>query len=115
MEKLTNIVKEILSHNINISLNYDKEIDELIYEVDGFYKSGTVKLKIVEGEIIAKSRYDQNDVIEDLEDLIRLNYRWWKNSCDRYDGWKNPDFRWIQLLKTYGLIEEVTNTTISYK
>jgi maltose-binding protein MalE len=78
MEKLINIVKELLRHNIDIWIDYDKETDEIIYVVNGFYKSGTVKLKITEGEIIAESRYDQIDVIEDLEDFVKLNYRWGK-------------------------------------
>jgi hypothetical protein len=115
MEKMLDILKEISKYIINIEMQYDENYDRCEYLIDGFYKSGTVRLYKHENTILVESRYQQIDEIEDIEDLVRLNYRWWINSRDRYDGWKNPDSRWIPLLEKYNLIQREVNMVVTYK
>lgn len=115
MEKIILTLKEILKHNIPVSIEYDYLLDRFEYIIEGFYKSGSIRIYEDCDYMLATSRYNQLDEIENIEDLVKLNYRWWKNSQDRYEGWKNPDFRWIPLLEKYGLIEKEENIVVTYK
>lgn len=63
--------------------------------LDGFYKSGTVKLEPKEdGTFIAHTRYNQTDDIGDFDDLVKLNYEWWQKSKDRSEHWLEPEADW---------------------
>jgi hypothetical protein len=87
-----------------------------IFELSGFYKSGTVKVNVDEGTIVA--RYDEeysicnNDLVQTLVDI---NYDWWQRSKDRSADWKNPDVMWLDLLQEYGLVTRSDRVITEYK
>jgi hypothetical protein len=81
--------------------------------VRGFYKSGEVYLYItLDGkEVRCISRYGTDEgVIHDLDDLARINARWWESSRDRWHGWEKPDEVWLPHLLRLGLVRVETRT-----
>ena len=76
-------------------MEYSKTSKQIEYIVDGFYKSGTIKLIENEDELTAVARYDEQSEIDSLYDLVSLNHEWWIRSKDRFDGWKEPDLSWL--------------------
>lgn len=74
------------------------------FEIDGFYKSGTIRVSKTPDGWRAYARYEQVTDIEDVEDLVALNYNWWQGYKLAYEGWSQPDSRWVGLLEEYGFI-----------
>jgi hypothetical protein len=107
---MNKIIEELLENNIPFSMETKNE-----YILNGFYKSGEVRLIETDGKLIAHARYNEQTAIEKLSDLVALNYDWWLNSRDRFDGWKSPESIWIPLLEKYGFIKSVTVTKTEYK
>lgn len=114
MMKIEQLIKEILSKGISVVgiTLYD---DEFCYEIDGFYKSGSVKLYVLDGDIKAMARYNEVTDITCFEDLVTLNYQWWDYSKDRYEGWATPHPAWEPYLLELGLITKEVETKITYK
>ncbi len=109
MEKF---IKELLSKGISVS-EVTLENGFFIYAISGFYKSGTAKLWLENDQIYAKTRYDTITEIDSFEDLLRLNFKWWEQSRDRFEGWKNPDSAWLPHLLSYDYV--VSKTNINYE
>ena len=112
---INNIIKELLKHKINVEIEINPINENLIYKINGFYKSGLIQLEEINGELIATARYNEKTDINELRDLVYLNYKWWNLSKERYDGWKNPDQNWISLLEEYNFITKKIETIITYK
>ena len=109
MEKF---IKELLSKGISVSEVTLKD-GYLIYAVSGFYKSGTAKLWMEDSQIYAETRYNTITEIGNFEDLVKLNFKWWEHSKDRFEGWKFPDSSWLPHLLSYDYV--VTKTNINYE
>ena len=93
---IPSFIQELLEYDIPVSLTKDSFI------VDGFYKSGNVEVHCQgENNWFAKARYNEITDVEDLQDLVALNYRWWQRSHYRSYSWSQPDSRWIKLLIEY--------------
>jgi hypothetical protein len=84
--------------------------------VDGFYKSGTVRLvpcwdgdKVMKWDVF--DRYTTNDAAQTITyfaDLVALNADWWRRSYNRMEkGW-SIDERWKKHLIAAGFAEEQT-------
>lgn len=86
---------------IDVKIQFNPRIERIEFVVDGFYKSGTCTLCEVDGKLIAHTRYDGIDVIETLEDLVKLNLSWHEYSQDRYAGWAAYDPSWNSLIEKY--------------
>ena len=88
---------------------------KLIYNISGFYKSDIVEFYENElGVLIAHSRYNQVDTIENFNDLLSLNIQWWQFSKDRNTNWGSPSYGWDKLLVDAGLVTEKIKTNITY-
>jgi hypothetical protein len=99
------IIKELLDRCIPITLKKEG------FEVEGFYKSNYMLLQPSDNDaFIAMDRYNETTDIDNFDDLVRLNYKWWFKSRDRFEGWKDPDQRWLEDMERLGLIEEVVIT-----
>lgn len=108
--KLHPIIQELLESGLNVLLSYDKDKNQHKYEVSGFYKSGTVILTIEsDTTLLATARYNEKTVINNLTDIVQLNYDWWLHSKERFSGWSHPDESWITLLTKQGLIKPIEN------
>ena len=105
-------VDEILRKGIGVKLEYNAIKERNEYIIDGFYKSGTIKLieRVGYGDnaFLAESRYDQIDFINTFNDLVYLNYEWWMDSRERYEGWADPDPQWLPHLIGANLIKVET-------
>lgn len=84
-------------------------VDANTFLVDGFYKSGTVRVNIVSNSF--EARYDEVTEVPEwsnlLEQLIWSNEEWQERSAYRHDAWKEMDERWVKVQEDY---EELKKT-----
>lgn len=92
------VVMSCIDHRIPITIEDGK------IKVHGFYKSDHVELVMEEGKLIAKSRYNENRVIETFQGLAEFNFYWWKISRTRSQAWRVPENYWINILRDFELI-----------
>lgn len=80
-----------------------KLLSDTEFTVDGFYKSGNVKVNIETNTITA--RYNEVTTVDAdsnlLETLIQLNKEWHWRSANRYDGWAELDRSWGYVIFDY--------------
>lgn len=108
---MNQIIKDLLKSGIKVTMEHNPESNSIEYIIDGFYKSGSVRLMECgdeEATMVAISRYEERTYIDSVQDIIQLNYDWWQRSKDRFDGWINPDPSWLPLLLKAGLVKEKT-------
>lgn len=112
------MIETLLTHPIVLELiekGFELRVRKSGVLVDGFYKSGSIELVLNnENELIAKSRYEQEDVIESFEDLVSLNYEWWQKSKNRNDHWLNPTKQWGELMVELGLVKMRVERVVHY-
>ena len=112
---MNQIIKDLLESGISVRMDFNKETKQVEYVVDGFYKSGEIKIIETEGKLTAHARYNEVTEIDSLDDIIELNYIWWDSSKDRFEGWKTPDARWLPLLLKKGWVTEEVNIVKTYR
>jgi len=112
---IMDIINELVSNGISVRLEYKIQTRESSFIVDGFYKSGEVNLVKQDGKVIAHARYDEKTEIDSLRDIVELNYNWWLKSKERFEGWKNPDPKWIPLLEKFNFITRKTETVTTWE
>lgn len=113
------MIKNMISNEIILEL-VEKEFPVAIrkdgFIIEGFYKSGTVRLEPKEdGTFTAHSRYDQEDTIESFDDLVYLNHEWWSYSKGRSEGWLKPDEKWAKEMVRLGLVKRKEETVVHYE
>ena len=85
MDKLIELIKDCLEHNVpitRVTLNDKKDFE---FELQGFSKSGTgILTKDDEGNVILKTRYNEIDRIEDFNDIAYVAKRWQEYHPDYY-------------------------------
>lgn len=113
---MNKIIEEILKKGIPIQISFNNEKNKIIYTIDGFYKSNSIDLEEIDGEydLIATARYGEQTNVSNFNDLVSLNYDWWMYSKDRYEGWKNPESRWLPFLIDMGLVKKTVETFVKY-
>lgn len=112
-EVLIEILKELLKRNIPIELSIYPGTSRFFFKVMGFYKSGSIKLELEDDLLIFTDRYNGRHAITNWEDMVILNFDWWQRSCQRFEGWKQPDKAFVEDFLRLGLIEKIT--TVEYK
>lgn len=104
------ILLELIEKGFEATLRQDGVV------LEGFYKSGTVRLEPKEdGTFVAHSRYNQTDDIESFDDLVYLNHDWWGQSKSRSEHWKNPEERWGKEMIRLGLVKRREETVVHYE
>lgn len=94
------LILELIDKGFGLSLQKDG------FVLEGFYKSGTVRLEPKEdGTFTAHSRYNQQDEISSIDDLVYLNRQWWRYSKDRFEGWKKPEEKWAKEMVRLGILK----------
>lgn len=93
-----------------LDLEIPVQLDKQGYRIEGFYKHGSVLLKKPYAETggalyLVEGRYGDLEEIFSWEDLVRLNFAEWQKFYDRFDGWSDPDPRWLPELLRIGLIK----------
>lgn len=100
-----NIITQLVKEGITVTLLVNEKSVEVDYELDGFYKSGSVVLQTQpegsEYPFLAVARYDEQTPIYDIHDVVELNLYWHNVSKDRFDGWHEYDPDWVGLIKKY--------------
>jgi hypothetical protein len=100
---IPSFIEELVEEGIPVTLQKGGS-----FHIEGFYKSSGVTVQLEDDGWVAVARYNEVTQIETLHDLAGLNYHWWQCSKDRYDGWAQPDPRWVPLLLQFGYIKEKT-------
>ena len=111
---MNELILDILDKGFILEVKKDKDMS-IVFIMKGFYKSGEITLREVNGDIYAISRYSQEDYIPDFESLVRLNHYWWLASKERHDSWKIPDIVWLPFYIEYGIVQITENTIYTYK
>jgi hypothetical protein len=113
MEKL---IEDIVKRGIPVKIFYDSTHDNIVYCIDGFYKSDTINLyKTSTGKWECAARYNEINIVESFDDLVHINYVWWIRSRDRYEGWQEPHGYWKQHLIDMKLVTVEPHTHFEYK
>lgn len=99
---INKIIEESIKIGIPIKCEYVPNRG-FVYEIDDFYKSGTISIEEEEGKLIATARYNEKTEINEPKDIVNLNYEWWNFSKDRFDGWRKPSETWKKLFDMHGL------------
>lgn len=111
------IIREILEKGLTLTIGYNKEEDRFEYTLGGFYKSDTITLIERAGyddvSLMAIARYKEHTIIHNFDELVMLNYSWWKSSQNRFDGWNAPNGDWLPFFLEKKLVE--VETKIIYK
>ena len=117
MNKLEKLIRELLEKGFYFSGVCLLKTGELAYELQGFYKSGDVKLFQKDGSIFALTRYDELTELseEPFHSLISLNYNWWQRSKNRWNGWENPEEKWLKYFLEQGLVKENIQIVKTYE
>ena len=100
------MISKIIEESIKIGIPIKCEFVPsrgFVYEVDGFYKSGTISIEEVDGKLIATARYNETTEINEPKDIVELNFEWWNFSKDKFDGWREPSENWKRLFDMYEL------------
>lgn len=113
---MNKIIEELIKNGIPVTCEYNSKTEQIEYVVNGFYKSGEIRLidDKNNGSLSSYGRYNEIRVIFELRDIVELNYDWWQYSKDRFDGWKNPDGKWIPLLEKFELITKKVETVTTW-
>ena len=110
------IIQEILEKGIKIQVEFNPKTGLNEYIIGGFYKSDTIKLieePDITDNLMAIARYDEKTLIYNFDDLVHLNNAWWLSGKDRFEGWLEPDPRWLPFLLEKGLVKK--ETKVIYK
>jgi hypothetical protein len=104
MRTIPEFIEQLLEAGIEVGLTREG------FTVDGFYKSGEVRIvpSTVEGSWICHQRYNKTDTVENLHDIVGINHHWWLHSKERSEFWEQPDLVWAPLLVKFGYIKEKT-------
>lgn len=107
---IPNFITDLVKNGISVELRYNEE-HSFFYYIEGFYKSGCINIILngQTGHFEAHARYNETTEIDNISDLVLLNYDWWLRSRDRFDGWAQPDDKWKNLLIKHGYIKKVVH------
>jgi hypothetical protein len=112
---MNKIIEEIIKKRFEVKINYDIINERLEYTLEGFYKSGDIKLYEEDGQLIALARYNEKTEINSFSDVVHLNYYWWNYSKDRDDFWNSPGYNWLPFLLEEGLVTKDIQVIEKYK
>jgi len=105
MKKLLDIIIECSKKGIPSHTGWDEENKSLCFDVDGFSKSGTATLFVKDKEVYSKTRYGQEDKIDNFDDLASIAWDWYIQYSDR-EVFKNPGC-WADVFIEKGWPKEV--------
>lgn len=73
--------------------------------MEGFYKNGAMKLEVLDNnQIVAEDRRGKKTTIKSFDDLVKLNYLWWKNSITK-SSYPIPGRPWADHFLEKGLVK----------
>ena len=110
---LPQLIEDLVLRNIPVIIKMEDGV--IGYYLEGFYKSGGVRLRRDPEGYVFTDRYTTK-LIEGIEDLSYEHLRWWDASKERYEGWQQPEELWIPLLLEFNcIVAEEVPAKIVYK
>jgi hypothetical protein len=115
-KQFEDLIRQLLENNVPVG-DLSLVDGRIACRLSGFYKSSGLSIYEDDGVIYALARYGEVDALGEnpFESLVRINYRWWQSSKDRYEGWKNPEACWLPHFLRMGLVKEVSKTEVTYE
>ena len=86
-----------------------KEPYGFYYQVNGFSKSGSVKLYEQDKKVLCEARYNEIYEITCFDDLVRVAFEWFENYRDR-DVFSEPSELWVEDFVRLGLVKKSQKT-----
>ena len=93
------IIEDVVDRGIKVYLTKNG------YEIEGFYKAGNIKIEIKNNVLHALDKKEKATVINSFDDLVRLNYDWWKRSRDKSTEFINPGKEWLDDFNRLNLVK----------
>lgn len=102
IELLPDLLQEM--HKKGIPFNVDGITGNIT--VDGFYKNGSMILKMDENySFEAVDKRNRTTPIRSIEDLVKLNFDWWRRSAGKTGNFANPAKPWLDEFQQRGLVK----------
>ena len=82
------------------------------YEIDGFYRQGTMRVEMDEkGNLVAIDKKEKKTTLRSFDDLVKLNFQWWKVSREKATEFMTPQKEWLEEFQRMGLVQRVVMYT----
>ncbi|SDG95525.1 hypothetical protein SAMN05216466_106175 [Paraburkholderia phenazinium] len=82
-----------LMNRNGVPFNIDGSSGEIT--IGGFYQNGPMKLEIeANDDIVAIDKRDRRKVLKSYDDLVKLNFDWWRRATGKGNN-VNPDRPWL--------------------
>lgn len=102
IELLPDLLQEM--HKKGIPFNVDGITGNIT--VDGFYKNGPMVLKMDENyDFEAVDKRNRATPIRSIDDLVKLNFDWWRRSAGKTGNFANPSKPWLEEFQHRGLVK----------
>lgn len=82
-------------------------------ELDGFSKSGTAQLSLKSGQLHLDTRYNTQDIVQSVDDIVDVAFRWWESYRERAP-FEVPSEIWLPHFKRLSLITVTETIRTSY-
>lgn len=99
---IMNIAQDLVHAGIRVEM-----IPNGVSILDGFYKSDGMAYLVSDDNsgAVLKTRYDQQDSIESVRDVVKISLEWFAHSKDRYIGWNIAPGHWQKLYDEYNGVD----------
>lgn len=85
-------------------------ITEEGFEIDGFYKQVTLRVIVDEkGHTYSLDKKNSKQEIKTIDDLVRINCDFWKQSREKRVQWQNPGKEWLDDFMRLNLVKRQVN------
>jgi len=94
--ELSGLIQQLIESGVTLVLSYGKNGNTATFE-NGFYKSGSTYLDMVDDKVVLHSRYGDEVIVSSLEDVVVESHKWFEYSKSRFEGWGTPPKEWQRL------------------
>lgn len=88
------VVREMWDRGATFKL--DSNSGELL--IDGFYKNGALRLDVRDEGVVAIDRRGRESQIRSFDDLVNLNYRFWRQANSQKGVYIQPHRPWLDAM-----------------
>lgn len=106
IDVLPQFLRDALHYGITVGIKLNLGVP--VFVLDGFYKSGQMKIFQDHTETwYARDRYNKDTRIDDFDDLCQLHMDWWELTKRRTDQSIGLSEGWDQALLDKGYVKKV--------
>jgi len=103
---LPELIETAVDHGVRVMLT------RVGYEIDGFYRQGTMRVETDEkGNLVAIDKKEKKVTLRTFDDLVKLNFTWWKSSRESRTEFMTPPKEWLEEFQRLNLVQRVVMFT----